>query len=197
MVALAIGGWAGLGAGILAFGLVHVLLVATGRSERGPVDRAGAIGQWARAVAILAVASFLEELVFRAGLVGLGRRWIGIPAALAVSTVAFGWAHVLNGRGTRWVPVNLGLVGVALGLVYLRWGLWAAAGAHAGWNLAQWGLGYTVSGERTRAVLPSVQSRGVKGVPYGPEGDWTAGVVLAGVLGLLAHGCGAAAGWGR
>lgn len=190
-------GWAGFGGGILAFGLVHGLLVATGRSERRPVDRLPAIGQLARAVAILAVVSFIEELVFRAGFVGLGRRLVGIPAALAASTVAFGWSHVFNGRGTRWVPVNLGLVGVALGLVYLRWGLWAAAGAHAGWNLTQWGLGYAVSGERTRALLPSGQSREVKGVPYGPEGDWTAAVVLAGVLGLLAHGYGAAAGLGR
>lgn len=129
--------------------------------------------------------ALIEEGLFRWLIIGQGSRLVGMVPAFLVSVVLFTWAHRANGRMTFGAIFNLLVVSVILGFVYLRWGLWVAAAAHAGWNLAEWGLGYNVSGEKNRRYLPAPSHREVKDEPFGPEAHWSASLVLLVVLGIL------------
>jgi len=123
--------------------------------------------------------------VFRWLVIGQLSHVVGLVPAFLVSVVAFTLAHRTNGRLTYGATLNLALVSVVLGFIYLRWGVYVAAAAHGGWNLAEWGMGYTVSGEKNRQLLPSPARREIKGEPYGPEAHWSATIVLLTVLVVL------------
>ncbi|NMP23454.1 CPBP family intramembrane glutamic endopeptidase [Sulfobacillus harzensis] len=174
-----------LAAGFFSFVAVAVILRQLGRVESvHQEERLGGLAFLGIAVLLLAMA-FVEEGLFRWLIIGQGSRFIGLVPAFLVSVVLFTIAHRPNGRLSFGAVLNLLVVSVILGFVFLRWGLWVAAAAHAGWNLAEWGLGFTVSGERNRKLLPSPRHREVKGEPYGPEGHWSASLVLMVVLVLL------------
>ncbi len=140
---------------------------------------------------VLTAAAFLpmalwEEFIFRWLLIGQLYKVIGIIPAFLIATASFVGVHRPNGRLGFIAVLNLAIVGVVLGLVFWRWGIWVAAGAHAGWNLAEWGLGFAVSGQKTRQLLPAPVVREVKGEPFGPEGHWAATLVLLAALAGLA-----------
>jgi len=175
----------GLAGGFFAFLLVAGLLHITRRVERRPVEKPLAGRTFLGVSALLLVLAFVEEAIFRWFLIGWLSRWIGLVPAFIVSAIFFTASHRSNGPLNFGAIINLLLVSFILGLVFLHWGIWVASAAHAGWNLAEWGLGYTVSGEKTRRVIPSPAVRIIPGEPYGPEADWTATVVLAGILGVL------------
>ncbi|PSR21640.1 MAG: CPBP family intramembrane metalloprotease [Sulfobacillus acidophilus] len=147
-------------------------------------SRLGAVRFFTTAFLFLPMA-LVEEFLFRWLAIGQLSRITGLIPAFLFSIVAFVVAHRPNGRLRFTTILNLAIVSVILGLVFLQWGLWVVAAAHAGWNLAEWGLGYAVSGQKTRAVLPSPARREVKDEPFGPEGHAVATVVLLLVLAVL------------
>lgn len=176
---------AALGIGFFAFVLVSGILTATRQVERRPLGtRLGGARFFGIALMFLPMA-LVEEALFRWLMIGQLQRIVGLIPAFLVSMGLFVLAHRPNGRLSFLAVLNLAVVGAVLGLTYLQWGLLVATAGHAGWNLAEWGLGYAVSGEKTRAVLPAPAYRIVKGEPFGPEGHWSATVVLLAVLFVL------------
>jgi membrane protease YdiL (CAAX protease family) len=124
-------------------------------------------------------AGTVEELVFRGVLMRLLWSAFGLRAALALSAVIFGAAHVLN-PGHDWVgPLFIVFeAGIVLGGLYALTGrLWASIGAHAGWNFTQgYIFGGTVSGTNpgghwlVAAPTPGAPAL-LTGGAFGPEGS--------------------------
>ena len=174
-----------LAAGFFAFVAVSVLLRASGQVEIKPIERRLSGPRFLLIAVVFLVMALVEEFIFRWLLIGQLARLVTLIPAFVISVVLFILAHRPNARLHYLTVLNLAAVSVIFGLVYLRWGLWTVAAAHAGWNLAEWGLGYAVSGPKTRVLLPSPAHREVKGEPFGPEGHWVATVVLLAVLAIF------------
>ncbi len=124
---------AGLGAGLLA---ALVLSAALWGLERSGVPGMARLVAWQRrlvsgwgpaeAMAVAVFSGLAEEAFVRA----LLQPWIGlVPAALV-----FGLLHLPPSREAWFWPVMAFGLGIALGLVFARWGYPAAAAAHAGIN---------------------------------------------------------------
>jgi hypothetical protein len=79
-----------------------------------------------------------EEADFRLGIVGGAVALAGENVALAAGSIPFGLLHLID--RFYGVPVDFSqvigiiLAGLMLSALYLRFGLWAAIGAHYGWN---------------------------------------------------------------
>ncbi|MYH08726.1 MAG: CPBP family intramembrane metalloprotease [Gemmatimonadales bacterium] len=124
--------------------------------------------------ALLLVAAFTEELLFRGyPFRVLHVRFGPVPAVVATS-VAFGLVHGANPGVTPLALVNLTLAGVLLGVAYWRSGsLWFVTGLHFGWNwvmaasgLPVSGLDVSVSGLEAAVTGPVLWTGGA----FGPEG---------------------------
>src|SRR5215510_7300638 len=139
------------------------------------------VGFLAHAFAIVALFFLLsgatEELVFRGYPFQALIHNLGGPVALAITSVIFGLAHLLNKDASGLSSINTMLAGVWLGLAYLMTrSLWLATGLHVSWNFAMvFIFGLPVSG------FPGMDEfawlRGSAGAPlwvsggsYGPEG---------------------------
>ncbi len=142
-------------------------------------------GPWWRWALLLLLMSVIEEGIFRWFIIGQGRHIIALGPAFVVSLILFTIAHRQNGSLTFLTTVNLILVGLILGVIYLWWGIWTAIAAHFGWNLAEWVTGFTVSGEKTRSLLPAPIERRIASYPYGPESHWSATLIMMLCLSIL------------
>ena len=90
-----------------------------------------------------------EEIVFR----GVLFRWIdekwGFVAALVVSSLFFGFVHIINPGATWWSSLAIAIeAGLLLGAAYKYAGnLWLPIGIHWAWNFTQGNIfGFAVSG---------------------------------------------------
>jgi membrane protease YdiL (CAAX protease family) len=138
----------------------------------------------------IAIASgFLEELIFRAIVLRLLMRALGVWPALGLSAALFGVLHLSNPNAT---PVAAAAIAVEAGLMlasfYLLTGrLWVSIGVHAAWNFAQgWIFGARVSGiEMSQSLFVSGPKAGapdwLSGGAFGPEASVPAMVVGTGV----------------
>ncbi|WDL96019.1 CPBP family intramembrane glutamic endopeptidase [Alicyclobacillus sp. ALC3] len=130
----------------------------------------------------------LEEAFARAFLIGWVGHYTGLVIAFAISAVVFAVLHLPNGKPTVISMLNLVLVTVVFGLVYVRFGLLAAIGVHYGWNLAQWPLlGYPMYGRQVGRFL-STRATGpewVSGGDFGPEYSVVASVLLGACIVVL------------
>jgi uncharacterized protein len=151
-------------------------------------------GSWGGAAATLlaklAPAAFFEELFFRGYPFLVLREGMGASAALALSSVAFGLAHLQNPGATALSIGMVVLAGVFLGAVLLVTGsLWAATAAHLAWNWTLSAVLHTnVSG--LPFVMPDYRTVDagpdwVTGGTWGPEGGIAAGVGMLSALALL------------
>lgn len=184
------GSWFGrglvLGLGAAALAMVIGLGVAGARWTTGE----GTLFDWSRSTALIAGALALpalsEEIVFRglplvllAGVVG---RW----KAIVVTSVLFGLSHWSNPEVTALGLANISLAGILLGTVFFApGGIWAAWGAHLGWNLSLAALGAPVSGLPLSIPLLEYDPGGpawVSGGAFGPEGGVLASVAMIGAI---------------
>ncbi|MDA8205140.1 MAG: CPBP family intramembrane metalloprotease [Thermaerobacter sp.] len=172
----------GFAAGFFAFIAVSVLLSRLRLVEYTPREVPLSASRFFSIAILFLPLALFEEFLFRWLMIGQLEGWIGLVPAFLLSVAAFVAAHRPNGRLSFLALLNLSVVSVILGFTFLNWGIWVASAAHAGWNVAEWGMGYAVSGEKMRTVLPSPARREVQGEPFGPEGHWTATVVLLVVL---------------
>lgn len=131
------------------------------------------------------IAGATEELIFRGFPFQALVHNLGGAAAVAITSVIFGLAHLANPSATAFSTINTILAGVWLGLAYLMTrSLWLATALHWSWNFAMaFIFGLPVSGFTTLDQLAWL--RGSIGSPlwisggnYGPEGGAAATVAL-------------------
>lgn len=94
------------------------------------------------ALAMTISSGFLEELLFRGALFRITEEWLGSWAALAISSLVFGFVHLLNPAGTIEGAIFITVeAGVLLGAAYmLTRRLWMSIGFHMAWNYTQSGI---------------------------------------------------------
>jgi hypothetical protein len=172
----------GLAAGTLAILAPCCLLIASGRLV---IERQPELQTWwsatIMALLILAPAAFAEELAIRGYLLTTLIDGVGVPFAIAITSVLFALLHLLNPDPTFISTGMVALAGVFLATVRLTTGsLWAASVAHLAWNLVQAvALHAPVSGLPLPTPGYRLVDRGpawLTGGPWGPEG----GVAAAG-----------------
>ncbi len=173
--------------GVAALSLVVVMPLLAGGGEfiaaeariRGPY---GAF----ILLTLLAFAAFSEELIMR----GYAFQTLGHPlhllGALIITSGAFAALHWQNPDADEYSTINTFLAGCVLGmLVAWRRSLWAATGAHYGWNLATVLSGLNVSGISIPLVPYTISWRAGRlwtGGSYGPEASLPCAIVLALIL---------------
>jgi len=173
----------GLGAAAAALAIGAAVLL---RSAFWSPDQGGFgdyVTQVAKTTAVLAPAALSEEVMFRGLPLLLLANVLGrAPALLIVAAGVFSLLHGLNPNITALGFLNIALAGLFLGVVfYGPGGIWAAWGAHLGWNAALAALDAPVSGMPFRIPLLDYHAGDptwLSGGPFGPEGGVLATVAL-------------------
>lgn len=104
--------------------------------------------------------SIFEELLFRGVLFRVTEEALGSWIALAVSSLLFGFMHLLNPQGTLegaiFITIEAGLLLAAAYMVTRR--LWMSIGFHFSWNFTQEGIfsGIVSGGESSPGLVRSV-----------------------------------------
>lgn len=164
----------------LALGLSVVVGGASFLRDGGGIG--SYLAQVTRTALLLAPAALLEEIMFRGVAQVALARAIGRWAAILVLSVTFACAHLENPNGTALGLLNIALAGALLGVVfYTPGGLWAAWGAHLGWNITLAALDAPVSGLPFRIPLIDYSPGGpvwLTGGRFGPEGGLLATVAI-------------------
>jgi uncharacterized protein len=151
-------------------------------------------GQLARGFVIVFVffliAGAVEELVFRGFALQALIHNLGPLAAIALTAIFFGLAHVSNNNATLFSTINTMLAGVWLGVAYLQTrSLWLATALHYSWNFTMaFIFGLPVSGFTNLNHLAGLDGQAhdplwLSGGDYGPEAG--APVTLVLLLSLL------------
>lgn len=171
----------GTGIGALAIGVPTAILLAVGWFSIVPSEPANSLLVALQLAIFLLPAALWEELFFRGYLFATLREALGAPAALALTSLAFGLLHLGNAGANLQAIAQVAVAGVWLGVVLLATrSLYAAWLAHFAWN---W-------------TMAAVFHAPVSGIPFavpdyrlvdtGP--DWATGGVWgpeAGVFALL------------
>lgn len=114
------------------------------------------------AVAILIMASALEELFFRGTMFEALRERFGAFAAVGITSVLFGLAHVFNNGATPIAIVNVVLAGFLFGVLTVYSGsLWPAMIFHATWNVLVRSFFGTVSGNAVNGWVSTLDMSAV------------------------------------
>jgi membrane protease YdiL (CAAX protease family) len=101
-----------------------------------------------------------EELLFRGAVFRILEEWLGSWVALVLSSLVFGFVHLLNPAGTvlgaLFISVEAGLLLAAAYLLTRR--LWMSMGFHAAWNYTQSAIfsGIVSGGDRDPGLIRSV-----------------------------------------
>ncbi|MFD4880196.1 CPBP family intramembrane glutamic endopeptidase [Streptomyces sp. NPDC058420] len=138
---------------------------------------------WSAAM-VQAGAAVTEELMFRGlALQALEQRW-GSRAAIVITGLFFGVAHLAAPGAGVWSALAIALeAGVMLGAAFLwRRSIWFVAGLHFAWNTAEQLLGIPVSGHTPKGLF-TVDTHGsalLSGGTFGLEASIVP--VLIGVL---------------
>jgi len=179
---------AGLAIGVLPAAVAMMLGVVVGGG--GWARDGGALAAWAleagKTGVVLAPSAVAEELMFRGLPLLLVAGLMGRSGAIVLMSVLFGTAHLGNPGVTAAAVGNVALAGILLSLAfYSPGGLWAAVGAHLGWNGALAVLGAPVSG--LPFEIPFIDYRmgepaWLTGGGFGPEGGLIATVALTATI---------------
>jgi membrane protease YdiL (CAAX protease family) len=181
---------AGFALGGLAIGLPIVVLIAVGwlRNRPSVIPLSG--HPLLSLTVMLLAAAFSEELITRGYVLTVLRDAWGWPAAVAVTSVAFGLLHLGNAGVTIPSILNVMLAGVFLAAIRIAFdSLYAAWAAHFAWNwvmavgfhAAVSGYVFATPGYRYVDAGPDWATGGV----WGPEGGIPADVAMIIATGLL------------
>lgn len=148
------------GAGLYTAGILVLMMLGITR-----IEGTNPVSIMLPAISMALSSGFLEELLFRGALFRIVEEWLGSWIAVVVSSVVFGFVHLMNPAATLtgaiFISIEAGLLLAAAYMVTRR--LWLGIGFHVSWN-------YTQS-----AVFGGVVSGGVaepglfKTVTVGPE----------------------------
>jgi membrane protease YdiL (CAAX protease family) len=177
--------------GVFAIGLPSSALIATGWLTIEPHAPGSWTGAALRVSVLLLVAAFAEELIFRGYVLAVLREKLGWGPALALTSVAFGYAHTGNPGANPRALVLVMLAGLFLGAtVAVMRSLYAAWMAHFAWNWTMAVLLHIpVSGLETETPDYRTVDAGpdwATGGRWGPEGGAGAALGMAAGLGYLA-----------
>ncbi len=160
---------AGIGGGVMAI-VVGIMALFGGYVITGHNGAEILVG----VLSVAIISGIVEEILFRGIIFRFCEQWLGSAAALSISAVLFGAAH-LNNPNSSWLAAAAIAIeaGIMLGAIYmLTRRLWAAIGLHMAWNSVQGGLfGIAVSGTDVPGLLIS-ETRGnelLTGGAFGAE----------------------------
>lgn len=135
--------------------------------------------------AFFLIAGAVEELLFRGFVFQALVHNLGGFAAIAITSVFFGLAHVRNANASTFSTINTVLAGVWLGVAYLMTrSLWLATALHYSWNLVMvFVFGLPVSGFTDFQHLAWLRGESrlpawISGGDYGPEAGAAATLAL-------------------
>jgi membrane protease YdiL (CAAX protease family) len=178
----------GLAGGLLATGLLVLILAATGSVSLSlSPDLSTSFGALPLFLVLFTLAAAVEELLFRGyflqSLAEGSRRWI----AGLLFCIVFTWGHADNPDVTIIGITNIFLVGVILVILYFQTRrLWLPIGFHVSWNLAQsWVWGFDVSGIKIQDQLFVMNPTGAEyltGGEFGLEGSVLSVVLFIGLV---------------
>ncbi|MFF3614855.1 CPBP family intramembrane glutamic endopeptidase [Streptomyces sp. NPDC002580] len=178
----------------LGFILVSALVIAACGGYSLSWAGNGFFSVVASAVAVQAGAAVTEELMFRGLALQALERMFGSRAAVAITALLFGAAHLANPGATAWSGLSIAIeAGAMLGAAFLwRRSIWFVVGLHFAWNATEQLLGIPVSGNTAEGLL-SVHVSGsgpLTGGSFGLEASMVTvliGVALAVSMFVLAH----------
>jgi uncharacterized protein len=144
---------------------------------------------WGAAIVGL-VPGIVEEILFRGILFRMVEEKLGSIAALVVSSLVFGLAHIANPNATLFSSIAITVeAGLLLGAAYmLTRRLWFAIGIHAAWNFTQGGIfGVAVSGSSQKGLLESTMQGNelVSGGAFGAEASIIALAICTAIGGVV------------
>jgi hypothetical protein len=134
------------------------------------------------------MAAVVEETLLRGYLLQTLEVWIGLPAAVVISSTLFGLGHLLSPTAVGWVnyviPFTVTLGGLMFASAYLfSRSLWVPIGLHFAWNFFEYNV-FALTGtlpERASILITEVTGPhfwvGLPNSTFGPE---------VGALGVLA-----------
>ncbi|GGM41136.1 CPBP family intramembrane glutamic endopeptidase [Promicromonospora citrea] len=161
-----------LGLGVFS-AVIGIIAAFGGYTVHGLGTVPGALGL----LGFMAGVAVTEELLWRGVLFRFAEGWLGTWAALALTGLLFGLAHLLNPHATLWGAIAIAIeAGGMLTAAYVATRrLWVPIGLHLGWNVAGSALFSTeVSGNDTPQGLLDAATSGnvlVTGGAFGPEGS--------------------------
>ncbi len=182
---------AGLGAGTLAgIALMALTVAVIGALGGWSVDGVNRAAVLLPPLAMALYSGFVEEILFRGIILRMTEEGLGTWAALAITSLLFGAAHLANANATAWSAAAIALeAGLLLGAAWAATRrLWLPIGIHMGWNFAEAGLfGAAVSGSKARGLVVSKfeGSTLLTGGAFGPEASVAAVVVCMAAAVLL------------
>ena len=141
------------GAGLLA---VNITIIAVlGYYE---VTGSNPVSVMLPAFAMAIASGYVEEVLFRGVLFRIIEESLGTWIALALTSLLFGFVHIMNPNATLFSSFAIAMeAGVLLGAAYvLTRRLWLAVGIHFAWNFTQGGIfGVRMSGITVDGLLES------------------------------------------
>ena len=177
-------------AGLVSIGVTIVALYATGHYRVMAYRGFGAAGG---ILGMLWIAAVLEEVAFRAILFRLLEEPIGTRAAVLVSAIVFGVAHMANNAAGGLTLAMVTLAGLMYGGIFiLSRNVWVTAAHHVCWNGTIFVIGLPLSGELdVRASAPlQTEYHGstlLTGGAFGPENSLVNIAVMLGICFALWH----------
>lgn len=178
----------GLLAGFLLFSLMTGIVAMLGGFEVLGLRGQGSL--WAM-LALAVTSGTFEEVLFRGILLRHLEAMLGSWAALAITSLLFGAAHLSNPGATWFAAFAIAMeAGILLGAAYLATRrLWLAVGIHTAWNFTQgWVFSVPVSGGEAPLGLLITRRVGpewLTGGDFGLEASVIAMVVASGAGVLL------------
>jgi len=140
-------------------------------------------------ILLLFIAALSEELILRGYVFQTLVQPLHLLGAVLVTSAPFALLHWNNPGANEYTMVNTFLAGAVLGMLMAwRRSLWAAAGAHFGWNFATVLFGLNVSGMAVPVVPFTIRWKLDEiwtGGNYGPEGGLPCMVLLSALLLVL------------
>jgi membrane protease YdiL (CAAX protease family) len=176
--------------GIAPIAIVALSLMAVGWIVVRPNEPGSWLAASAKVTTVLAFAAVGEELMSRGFILAAMSDGMGRIAAVTISSVLFGLAHLGNPGVTAQPIIMVCLAGVELAAILLvTRSLYAASAAHLAWNWvmavplhsAVSGLPVPMPGYQTVDAGPDWATGG----QWGPEGGVFAGVGMIAVIGYL------------
>jgi membrane protease YdiL (CAAX protease family) len=122
------------GAGLYTAGVLILMVLGYAR-----IEGMNPVSIMIPAIAMALSSGFLEEMLFRGVLFRIVEEWLGSWASVVISSVVFGFVHLMNPSATLtgaiFISIEAGLLLAAAYMLTRR--LWLGIGFHIAWNYTQ------------------------------------------------------------